>query len=108
MIAVQDIINAVNENKMYVVYKSSEWKRTRKRVLTLDKYECQHCKKKGKYTKATVVHHINHVKDRPDLAFEIYYNGKRNLISLCNACHEDEHPNRFQNEIKEPLTIERW
>lgn len=49
--------------------------------------------KKGKYSKAILVHHINHLKENPELALEIYdKEGKRNLISLCQSCHEEEHP----------------
>ena len=49
--------------------------------------------KKGKYSKAILVHHINHLKENHELALEIYdKEGKRNLISLCQSFHEKEHP----------------
>ncbi len=92
-------------------YNWDKWKKVRKEVLSLDKYECQICKKRGKYKKANTVHHINHLKSRPDLALEIYYTiggkKKRNLTSLCHQCHDEVHGFRVP-ENKKPLTEERW
>ena len=79
-----------------------------------DKYECQHCKAKGKYTRATICHHVNYLKLHPELALEKYYvdddgNVKRQLISTCKNCHETVcHPERLRWNIPEPLTQERW
>lgn len=96
---------------MHRFYTWEQWKRIRKEVLKMDKYECQLCKSRGKYTKANTVHHVNHLKSRPDMALEIWYSiggtKKRNLISLCHDCHEAVHGYRKQ-EIKKPLTEERW
>lgn len=68
-------------------YKSKEWKKLRAAVLKLDHYECQQCKAEGRYSKAQTVHHVHHVKDRPDLALTYMHEGKRNLVSLCRECH---------------------
>lgn len=93
-------------------YKWAVWKKLRNDVLQLDNYECQNCKKKGKYKKAVVVHHVQHLKDRPDLALQIYYHGERQLVSLCKACHEAEHPERIEKyrwkDKRKEVTAERW
>jgi len=94
------------------LYESREWRRLRKAVLIEDKYECLHCKAKGKYVTANTVHHVNYLKLHPELALEKYYKDddgvvKRNLISLCHNCHEHIHQ-WVQKEKVEPLTIERW
>lgn len=94
-------------------YLWSQWIRIRNKVLAIDHYECQRCKERGRYKKAVLVHHINHVKNRPDLALELYYqdeHGKtrRNLISLCHDCHEMEHGYRIKGKRKKMLTEERW
>ena len=99
-----------NNNPFYV---SPEWRKLRKEILKKDKYECQVCKSKGKYTKANTVHHVKHLEDYPELGIEEYYqeNGKqyRNLISVCKDCHENVcHPERLRWNKKEPLTEERW
>ena len=36
-------------------YVSGEWRKLRKKVLAKHKYECQECKHRGKYTKATYI-----------------------------------------------------
>mgnify|MGYP001491951708 CR=1 FL=1 len=46
---------------------------------------------------ATTVHHILHVENRPDLALD-----DDNLLSVCAACHNREHPERFIHRIMEP------
>ena len=95
-------------------YESKEWRRLRKQVVLMDKGECQCCKAQGKYTKGIICHHINHVKEHPDKALDLYYddNGtqKRNIILVCRDCHETIcHPERLRwREIKKPLTEERW
>ena len=64
-------------------YVWGKWKAVRRKVLQMDHGECQRCKAKKKYTKATTVHHVNYVKRHPDLALEIWYEWhgvrKRNL-----------------------------
>ena len=48
--------NCINTN-VYKFYIWSEWQKIREQVLKMDKIECQDCKKRGRYTKATTVHH---------------------------------------------------
>lgn len=88
-----------------------KWKALRKKVLRMDHNECQRCKAKGRYRRATTVHHVNYVKKHPELALEIWYEWhgrvRRNLISLCHDCHEAVHGYRKQEQQK-PLTEERW
>ena len=92
-------------------YTWSRWKEVRKAVLDMDKKECQVCKARGKYTKATTVHHVNYVKKHPEKALDIFYTyhgeKKRNLKSLCHDCHEEIHGYR-RTKRKQPLTEERW
>lgn len=92
-------------------YWTKEWRRLRKEILKEDKAECQRCKEKGYYKKATHVHHVNYVEYHPELALSKYYASidgkeKRNLISLCFDCHEKIHAK--EKEVKESLTEERW
>lgn len=101
----------ISLNKADNFYEWSAWKHKRAEVLKLDNYECQKCKAKGKHRNAEVVHHVKHLKDRPDLALSIFDGETRQLISLCKACHEEEHPERIQKYLfksKEPVTEERW
>lgn len=89
------------------------WHRVRDQVLRYDHYECQVCKNKGRYRGAKIVHHVKHLKDRPDLALSLYdpETGERQLISVCKQCHEDLHPEavmHYKGEARELLTDERW
>lgn len=91
-------------------YKSTEWKKLRAAVLRMDRNECQMCKAAGRYSRAVTVHHVHHLKDRPDLALSLKdEHGKRQLVSLCKHCHNKVHPEKFKEyNYKEPLTPERW
>lgn len=89
------------------------WHRKRAEVLRLDNQECQRCKAQGRYTPAVIVHHVKHLKERPDLALSVLDpdTGERQLVSLCRACHESEHPERLADPwqpTKQPISAERW
>lgn len=80
-------------------------------MLKMDKCECQDCKARGIYTKATTVHHNQFVKKHPEQALEIWYTFQekkyRNLVSLCHECHEARHEYRKKKK-KNLLTEEKW
>ena len=86
--------------------------------LERDHFECQRCKHCGKYqsvqgikkyTRAVLVHHDFRVQQYPQYAFMPFVNGKRNLYSLCQNCHEIEHEDeRGLVQKKEELNEERW
>ena len=106
-----DYVKKCIREDIHRFYVWGPWKKVRREVLQMDHGECQRCKEKKIYTKATTVHHVNYVKKHPDMALEIWYewNGvrKRNLVSLCHDCHEAVHGYR-KPEKKEALTEERW
>lgn len=106
---------AVQED-IYQFYKWSKWYRTRQEVLQMDHYECQRCKRMHRYSPAETVHHIYELKKYPEFALSIYVSDPktgvttRNLISLCNRCHNEVH-NRFkagQTTGKKFMNEERW
>jgi 5-methylcytosine-specific restriction protein A len=86
-------------------YLSAAWLHKRNEILERDNHECQKCKSKGKFSVAECVHHIKHLKDRPDLAL-----ADGNLISLCGTCHNEEHPEKLHSNDKKPKYVneERW
>ena len=95
-------------------YLTKEWRKLRKDVLKKYKSECQTCKSKGKYRKATHVHHEFHRDEYPQYELMEYVTlldgtKKRNLVPVCKECHETVcHPERLRWNKKEPLTEERW
>ena len=106
-VALEKIVRLVKEGKFY---KSSAWEKKRLEILERDNYECQVCKEEGGFAPATTVHHLKHLEDRLDLALD-----DDNLVSVCAACHNREHPERFihrivhrkRNELVERFP-ERW
>lgn len=111
----------MTEEEVSAFYQSPAWRRKRKAILKYDNYECQLCKT-GKgfahrpmYTPAEIVHHVKHLRDRPDLKLsDIYVDtdgvSRRQLISVCKRCHEEVcHPERLRRwRGGRPLTEERW
>lgn len=79
-------------------------------------YECQHCKAMGKQRAASIVHHVNHLREHPELAYSRTYVDEhgiehRNLILLCQQCHEAEHVqerHKFSSKKFKFQNNERW
>lgn len=96
-------------------YKSTDWDILREAVLYRDNYECQffsgkwddgvHKPKVIKPVRATMVHHIKPIKERPDLALDM-----NNCISLSFEAHEIiENRERFRYKKRNKvITKERW
>ena len=68
---------------------SKAWRKKREYILRRDKYQCQYCKRYGIRREATEVHHIKHYADYPELGLT-----DSNLVSLCHACHNKQHPEK--------------
>lgn len=84
----------VKEGGMVIkFYKTIKWKNKRQNILKRDNYLCQECKRYGKTTGATTVHHIKPLEFNYDLRFD-----NNNLISLCSKCHDKMH-DRTNNEL---------
>ena len=90
----------ISINKIVLFYKNKHWKNLRQEVLGEQRDECQMCKGKGLFEPATMVHHIKHVKQHPELALT-----KSNLMSLCDECHYLEH---HTIEHRQQLNEEKW
>lgn len=83
-------------------YKTKEWRKKRLEMLKRDNFECQMCKERGLQTQAQTVHHIVHLRDDRSLALE-----DSNLISLCNSCHNEVHPEKLK-KYHADIHEERW
>ena len=105
----------IKADKVYLFYQTKEWKELRREVLEDNHYECAECVKKGKYTRADCVHHNMEVKTHPHLALSKWYTNptteetERNLIPLCNDCHNLIHDKLGNWQRKDKFTNkERW
>lgn len=102
----------IQENKLYKFYKSKEWIALKNEVLKEFHNECLWCRERGIIRKATQVHHIQFVKKHPELALSKYYtyNGKRyrNLVPLCQDCHDKAHKRMKYKPRPKQINEERW
>lgn len=104
----------IRDGKVEQFYFTDDWKELRLEVLEEHHYECQECIKAGRYTRATCVHHVNELKDRPDLALSKHYVDHagvehKQLLPLCNKCHNIVHDKlRSFIEGKRFTNVERW
>lgn len=66
-----------------------------------DRYMCRDCMERFEAgygirpRRATMVHHMIPLEERPDLALDL-----DNLRSLCDECHNRRHPEKNQNRKK--------
>lgn len=77
-------IASSNYNKFFRGYKHSErygyqWRKLRNYFLSVHPM-CEMCRKEGRYTEATEVHHIKPLSDGGT-------NDLDNLMPLCKSCH---------------------
>ena len=104
----------IKADKVEKFYMTDEWKELRQDVLEFFHFECQECLKKGRYTKADCVHHVNEVRVRPDLALSRTYvdaHGQQQfqLVPLCNTCHNLIHDKLGEWQRKDKFyTEEKW
>lgn len=104
----------ISADKIEQFYFTEDWKELRADVLDELHSECQECLKKGNYSEAVCVHHVNEVRHRPELALSKYYIDKqgtkqRNLVPLCNQCHNLVHDKLGEWQRKDKFTNEeRW
>lgn len=104
----------MREDKLPKFYLTDDWKELRQEVLDDHHNECHRCAEHGNYTTAVCVHHVNEVRNRPDLALSKYYidtegQKQKNLIPLCNECHNIVHDKLGNWQKKDKFTnTELW
>jgi 5-methylcytosine-specific restriction endonuclease McrA len=81
-------------------YKSKAWQECRAYILERDNHLCQECLQHKRITPADMVHHIVELKDNKCKALDA-----DNLISLCNPCHNKEHPDRGSKKAQKKSKI---
>lgn len=88
--------------KLDKFYKSKEWKQTRDYCLMRDAYLCKKCGQP-----AEVVHHKKHLTEDnvDDVCISL---NPENLISLCAACHFEEHRGEHAAGRKVREQEEEW
>lgn len=113
MFTTEQIKELIKKNDVHKFYNNRAWRNLSHAVMSQQHNECQECRQKGRYSKAVVVHHVNHLRKRPDLAYSTTFtdsNGKeqRQLIALCHDCHERIHGRGAYKESKKFCNVEKW
>lgn len=113
------IAQLVAEGNEKEFYRNSTygWPELRIRILERDNYECQMCRghwsdgehlpKKYGLKRASTIHHIQALKNCPELAKD-----EDNLVSLCSSCHNivEGRGKWFENDWtpKKEISEEKW
>ena len=84
------------------IYQDKRWKKKRAYILKRDEHVCQECKRYGKTAPATTVHHVKPLELYPELWLT-----DKNLISVCNKCHEGFHDRVTDRLTKSGLRLVR-
>lgn len=100
----EEICKLIADDRLNLFYNSRSWRRLAHDVMRSQNNECQLCRARGRYSPARIVHHVKHLRERPDLAYSRYYDDEqgmrhRQLLALCFACHEREHGRVFKGNI---------
>ena len=111
-IQLRQLISWIEKGEEHRFYLTAWWKAKCREVRRLDRNECQICKVVHKrFRRGTIVHHVKHLKNRPDLALSIHDpdTGERQLILVCKHCHEEQHPEALHKKTAlKFVTMERW
>lgn len=90
----------IKQGDLSPFYNTKEWNQLRDYKRRLEHYECERCRKKGKYKRGINVHHKKYVRNFPELALCL-----SNLECLCDECHYEEH---HKTIIHKKINEERW
>lgn len=98
------LLQLIAENRLREFYLSSEWRTLSERIISEQK-ECQICKENHRWGPAQIVHHVNYLRNNPELALSRFdRDGRRNLIAVCIPCHNRIH-GASSKKYRNP---ERW
>ena len=77
----------IEAGDVHPFYVCREWLQVSQQVRRMDRDECQLCKAHGRYRKADLVHHVNHLRRAPALALDIWYTDGDGATAAQLAAH---------------------
>lgn len=113
MFTPEEIRALISAGKAEEFYNDRAWRNLSKKIIDENHGECLMCKAEKILTSATLVHHVRHLKEFPELAYSRTYKAddgteQMQLMPLCHDCHEKIH----QRGIYAPQTgytnAEKW
>ncbi|MBR6983013.1 MAG: HNH endonuclease [Ruminococcus sp.] len=103
MLTTEQIRTLIQEDRLEEFYKDWYWRMLALRIIKEEHGECRMCKDAHKLKKATLVHHIQYLRDHPELAYE-----RSNLMPLCHDCHERIHGRGIYGRPSGFTNVEKW
>lgn len=112
MFNILQIKEMIKKNDLSAFYNDTYWRKLSHEIIKENNNECYICKQNKKYSRAVLVHHVNHLKKRPNLAYcKTYTDGTGEhiqLMPLCHDCHEMMHQRGMYKITQKFTNTERW
>ena len=88
-----EIRRLIAAGDLFDFYNDRYWRRLSRKIIREYHGECQMCKAAHRLTRATLVHHVMHLREHPELAYSRTYTDdagaeQMQLMPLCHDCHE--------------------
>lgn len=93
----------IDAGDVSIFYHDYDWRCLSAQVIKEHHGECQMCRAEKRLTRATVCHHVKHLKAHPELAYD-----RENLMPLCHDCHEKIHERGSYKKRQGFTNEEKW
>ena len=108
----EEIRALIQRDELEAFYNSKYWRGLSAEIIKENHGECAMCKAVKKLTPATLVHHVKHLRDYPELAYERTCTDETGehiqLMPLCHDCHERAHKRGIYAEPAGFTNEEKW
>jgi 5-methylcytosine-specific restriction endonuclease McrA len=112
MYTADQIRTLIAEGHLRDFYNDKYWRRLSHRIIREHHGECQLCKAAHRLTRATLVHHVLHLRVCPELAYSRTYTDETGthmqLMPLCHDCHERMHARGIYAKRSGYTNEEKW
>ena len=106
---IRKLIRNGNESEFY---NDRYWRQLSKDVIKEHHGECIMCRYAHRMRAATLVHHVRHLKEYPELAYSRTYTAEgvqhMQLMPLCHDCHERIHNRGIYAQHDGYSNEEKW
>ncbi len=113
MLTVEEIRALIDSGDLFDFYNDRYWRKLSKKIIREYRNECQMCRAEHRLTRATLVHHVLHLREHPELAYCRTYTDDAGaehiqLMPLCHDCHERIHERGTYAKRSGYTNEEKW
>ena len=113
VLSIEKIRELIASGDMFAFYNDRYWRKLSKKIIREHHKECLMCKAEHRLTRATLVHHVMHLREHPELAYSRTYTdadgkGHIQLMPLCHDCHERIHNRGIYAKRSGYTNEEKW